>query len=114
MGAVTSNIMIFFFLACLTTYFLGFIAGYMANKEQVTNLRQSVTSTMRQLPLIHQTPHSITGAIAKKTPQQLAERRDPQQREAIEAMRDTLDNVPELVKAKEALQEAKKAEYGRK
>lgn len=105
--------MITTFFLFFFTYLIGFIAGVLANKEKVGQIGEVVAKTRLPFPLIHPTPHPGGGRIPPKTPQQVQENNNPATKEVLDSMRETLDNIPELVADKEALQEAKKAEYGR-
>lgn len=95
----------------LLTYLIGYIAGYFNGKHQdsleavVDILGKTTTSIKNKVK-----PTMQTGVIKNPTAKDLYERKLPNHvREGKQAMKETLDKIPELQKAKEYVQQLKRS-----
>lgn len=85
-----------------TAYALGFLAGYCSPKDDVIK----TTKELERLARIPTAQDNTVkpGIIHRPTAKQLADRNLPKSvKEGREAMRETLDQIPELQEHKEAL-----------
>lgn len=98
-------------------FFVGYLFGHLHATK--TDFKEFVDETGQKIQIEKSklfdppTPSLPTGRIRPKTPQEIYKRQlNPERREAIEETRKTLDDIPDLVAAKELLQAMKKEEYG--
>jgi len=93
-------------------YFLGTLNGNKKTIKEFTDETGQVIKIEAQKLFNHQ-PTIPTGQIRHKTAQEIYKQRlNPERREALDEMKQTLDQIPDLVQAKELLQTMKKEEYG--
>lgn len=99
----------------LLTYFLGYFAGYFhGNKhedlEEVVDKMGKTILVARKRVKEAFTPTMKTGVIKPPTAKTIQERNLPQSvKDSRQAMKDTLDSIPDLAEAKRKVDEYKKS-----
>jgi len=104
--------MIILAVGFFTGYFLGSLNG---NKKTIKEFTDETGQVIKieTKKLFNPKPHIPTGQIRHKTAQEIYKQQiSPERREGLDEMKQTLDNIPDLVAAKELLQTMKKEEYG--
>lgn len=103
-----------FFLA--VGYFGGYLQGKAVGKQHAQPLTEAVLQTAQTVSQAFDKPVDNTvsaGVIKRPTAQQIVLRNEPNQvKEAKQAMRESLDAIPELQEAKELLAKQKANKVG--
>lgn len=98
------------YLINLGFFFIGYIIGRDSKPEE--DVKRAGTLTLEKMGKLYKqaTTQSIpTGQIRKLTPEEIKKRNmTPQQREGLDAMRETLDATPELKVHRELVEKLKK------
>jgi|GEM_PF-7005649 len=99
------------FIWFVTGFFVGYINSEKKDmKEFIDETGKTIKIEAKKLMM----PSAPTGRIKPITAQEAWKRsQTPERKEAQEAMKETLDTIPDLVKAKELLQSMKQEEYQR-
>lgn len=105
-------LLIFFYISTILSLSLGYYLGRKNDNEEKIYTPQEIISkgiylTKNGIKKIT-TPQIPTGRIKPKTALDMEKiNQQPQKKEEMEEMKKTLDNIPELVKAKEQIQKLK-------
>jgi len=106
------------FIFFILIFLLGYVAGYLNGKAQdavetiIDGTGKTITIMRKKIKEVT-TPAIKTGIIKPPTAKDLADRKLPQKvKEGRAAMKETLDNIPELVEHKKKLEEFNRTNRG--
>lgn len=102
-------------LLSLLWFVIGYVAGHLNGTKK--DIKEFVDETGKVIQIEAKklvAPKIPTGQIKSPTAQEIYKRKlNPERREALDEVKKTLDNIPELVQAKELAEAMRKDQYAR-